>query len=289
MRKIPFPLFVSTLAGMALSLFFVTVVPAKGGEPTPLKPGWVETDVDRPGSDFKILWLRGGVEACQEACAQNPLCKSYTYVRAGVAGRLEGCWLKNGVPPPVEDGCCVSGVKSDETLVRFLREPVLAPRMTDTLPDGPKQEDSVPKPPPVETEVQGENVPATGSGKRAVEKMNYSAALPGSAMAERKTVPVVVPSSVPVPVSPSVPVVGTGRREVVGMDFAGADPATARRMEGAATATTAGASRSGRRDIRGVTYAASPSSGRKLVAEHRREGAATRNVTGVNIKAVPPR
>jgi len=281
MRKIPFPFIVCTLAGMVLSLFSVTAVPAKDWEPTLLKPAWVEPEVDRPGSDFKILWLRGGVEACQEACAQNPLCKSYTYVRAGVAGRLEGCWLKNGVPPPVEDGCCVSGVKSDETLSRFLREPVLAPRMTDTLPDGAEQEASVPKPPPVETEVQEEKVPATGSGKRAVEKMNYNAALPGSAIAERITVPVIVP--------PSVPVVGTGRREVKGMDFAAADPATAGRMEGAATATTAGVSRNGRRDIRGVTYAASPSLGRKLVAERRREGAATRNVTGVNIKAVPPR
>jgi hypothetical protein len=280
MRKIPFPFIVFTLTGMVLSLFSVTVFPARDGEPTPLQPAWVEPDVDRPGSDFKILWLRGGVEACQEACAQNPLCKSYTYVRAGVSGRLEGCWLKNGVPSPVEDGCCVSGVKSDETLSRFMREPLLAPRMTDTLPDGAKQEVSVPKPPPVETEVQEEKVPPTGSGKRAVEKMNYNAALPGSAIARRNTVPVAVP--------PFVPVVGTGRKEVKGMDFAAADPATAGRMERAATATTAGASRNGRRDIRGVTYTASPSPGRKLVAEPRREGAATRNVTGVNIKAVPP-
>lgn len=279
MGKIPLPFFVCTLAGMALSLFSVTVVHAEDGEPTPLKPAWVEQDVDRPGSDFKILWLRGGVEACQEACAQNPQCKSYTYVREGVAGRLEGCWLKNGVPPPVEDGCCVSGVKSDETVFRRVREPVLPPRKTDTPPEGAKQEASVPKPPPVETEVRKEEVPATGSGKRVVERMNYDAALPGSAMVEKNTV------SVP----PSVPVVGTGRKVVKGMDFAAADPATAGRMEGAATATTTGASRSGRRDIREVTYAASPSAGRKPVAERRREGAAARNVTGVDIKAIPPR
>jgi len=278
MGKIPLPFFVCTLAGMALSLFSVTVVHAKDGEPAPRKPAWVEPDVDRPGSDFKILWLRGGVEACQEACAQNPQCKSYTYVREGVAGRLEGCWLKNGVPPPVEDGCCVSGVKSDETVSRFVREPVLPPRRTDTPPEGAKQEASVRKPPPAETEVQEEKVPATGSGKRAVEGMNYDATIPESAIAERNTVPVAVP--------PSVPVVGTGRKEVKGMDFAAADPATSGRMERAAIAE--GASRGGRRDIRGVTYAASPSSVRKSIAERRREAAATRSVTGVDIKAVPP-
>jgi len=275
MGKIPSPFFVCALAGMALSLFSATVVHAKDGETTPPKPAWVEPNVDRPGSDFKILWLQGGVQACQEACAQNPQCKSYTYVRAGVEGRLEGCWLKNGAPPPVEDGCCVSGVKSDETVSRFLREPVLPPRVTETPPDGAKQEASVPKPPPVETEVQKEEAPATGAGKRIVWKINFDAALPGSSIAGKRMVPVAVP--------PSVPVVGTGRKEVKGMDFSAAERATTGRMDLPAIA----ASRSGRRNIRGVTYAASPE--RKTVQERRREGAGTRNVTGVDIKAAPPR
>jgi len=278
MGKIPLPLFVCTLAGMALSLFSVPVVHAKDREPTSLKPAWVEPDVDRPGSDFKILWLRGGVEACQEACSQNPQCKSYTYVREGVAGRLEGCWLKNGVPPPVEDGCCVSGVKSDETVSRIVREPVLPRLGTDTPPEGAKQAASVRKPPPAETEVQEEKVPATGSGKRSVAGMDYDATISGSAIAGRNTVSVAVPSS--------VPAVGTGRKEVKRMDFAAADPAMAGRLERDATAE--GASRSGRRDIRGGTYAASPSPVRKSIAERRREGAASRSVTGVDIKAVPP-
>jgi hypothetical protein len=275
MGKIPLPFFVCTLAGMALSLFFATFVYAKDGETTPPKPAWVEPDVDRPGSDFKILWLRGGLQACQEACAQNPLCKSYTYVRPEVEGRLEGCWMKNGVPPPVEDGCCVSGVKSDETVSRFVREPVLPPRITETPTDGAKQEAPVPKPPPVETEVRKEEVPATGAGKRVVWKINFDAALPGSATAEKHTGPI--------PVPPSVPVVGTGRKEVKGLNFSAADPATSGRMDLPAIA----ASRGGRRNIRGVTYAASP--GRKTVPERRREGAGTRNVTGVDIKATPPR
>jgi len=274
MGKIPLSVFVCMLAGMALSLFSVTFVYAKDGESTPPKPAWVEPNVDRPGSDFKILWLRGGLQACQEACAQNPLCESYTYVRPEVEGRLEGCWMKNGVPPPVDDGCCVSGVKSEETVSRFVREPVLPPRVTETPPDGSKQETPVPKPPPVETEAQKEEVPATGAGKRVVWKINFDAALPGSAMAEKHTGPIAVP--------PSVPVVGTGRKEVKGIDFSAAGPAAAGRMDLPAIA----ASRSGRRNIRGVTYAASP--GRKTVPERRRERAGTRNVTGVDIKAAPP-
>ena len=182
--------------------------------------------------------------------------------------------MKNGVPPPVEDGCCVSGVKSDETVSRFVRESVLPPRVTETSPDGSKQETPVPKPPPVETEAQKEEVPATGAGKRVVWKINFDAALPGSAMVEKHTGPIAVP--------PSVPVVGTGRKEVKGIDFSAAGPAAAGRMDLPAIA----ASRSGRRNIRAVTYAASP--GRKTVPERRRESAGTRNVTGVDIKAAPP-
>ncbi|MDX1815151.1 MAG: hypothetical protein R3239_04250 [Thermodesulfobacteriota bacterium] len=183
--------------------------------------------------------------------------------------------MKNGVPPPVEDGCCVSGVKSDETVSRIVREPVLPPRVTETPPDGAKQEAPVPKPLSVETEVRKEEVPATGAGKRVVWKINFEAALPGSAITEKHTVPIAVP--------PSLPAVGTGRKEVKGMDFSAADPATAGRTDLPGTA----ASGSGRRNIRGVAYAASPE--RKSVAERRREGVGTRNVTGVDIKAAPPR
>ena len=278
MGKFPLPFFVCTLAGMALSLFSATFVYATDGETTPPKQAWVEPNVDRPGSDFKILWLKGGLQACQEACAQNPQCKSYTYVRTGVEGRLEGCWMKNGVPPPVEDGCCVSGVKSEETVSRFVREPVLPPRVPDMSPDGAIQEETVPKPPPVETEERKEEVPSTGAGKRVVEKMDFDAVLPERVVPEKHEVPVKVPVAVP----PPVPVLGTGRKEAKGIDFSASEPATATRTE-----VPAAASRNGRRDILGVTFAASPV--RKAVADRRREGSAIRNVTGVDIKAAPAR
>jgi hypothetical protein len=43
----------------------------------------------------------------------------------------------------------------------------------------------------------------------------------------------------------------------------------------------------GRRIIRGVAYAAAPLSGRKSLPEGRRRGSVIRNVTGVDITAIP--
>src|SRR3989304_4179912 len=121
MSKPEIPYFFLSPAILVLCLFVATV--AHAGEGGGRKQAWGEPGVDRPGADFKILWLRGGPGACQEACSRNPLCKSYTYVREGMAGRLEGCWLKDGVPPPVEDPCCISGVKTGEIVSRITGEP----------------------------------------------------------------------------------------------------------------------------------------------------------------------
>ncbi len=280
MGKTPIPFFVCALAGMALSLVSVPVVPAMDERPESPQPAWVETDVDRPGSDFRILWLRGGSEACQEACAQNPQCKSYTYVRPGIEGRLEGCWLKNGVPPPVPDGCCISGVKTEETVSRYVREPVLPPLAAVTPPDAGKREAPVRRSAPAESEVPVKKVPPTGSGKRGVEGMNYAAVLPERGSAEGTTVPGAV--------SPAPPAVGAGRRDVRGMDFAAADPSAGGRRERAGTDASAPTSRTGRREIRGVSYAASPLSGRVASEERRRKGAALRNVSGADFRAIPP-
>src|SRR3990172_11944913 len=117
--KIPY--FFLSPAILVLCLIVTTV--AHAGEGGGRQQAWVEPGVDRPGSDFKILWLRGGPGACQEACSQNPLCKSYTYVREGVAGRLGGCWLKDGVPPRVEGPCCISRGETGEGVFPITCEP----------------------------------------------------------------------------------------------------------------------------------------------------------------------
>ena len=266
MGKPKIPSLPLTSAILAIFLCCPTVVPAGERDPKPVQPAWVEPGVDRPGSDFKILWIRGGPEACLEACAQNPLCKSYTYVREGVAGRMEGCWLKDDVPPSVEDGCCVSGVKTGEADSRVVRKPVL-PRV-----EPPK--------PPKKPEPPREKIPETGSGRREAAGMNFAAAIPRTGDAE----------SVVLPVAPAPPAAETraGRRKAAGMDYSAAPfPATSRsvawRPAGEAPATG-----TGRRGIGGVHYEAFPPSGRRPVPGIQRTGAATRKITGVDITAVPP-
>jgi hypothetical protein len=253
----------------AILVFFLccpAVVPAGEKDPKPGQPAWVEPGVDRPGSDFKILWLRGGPEACLEACAQNPLCKSYTYVREGVAGRMEGCWLKDDIPPPVEDGCCVSGVKTSEALSLVVRKPV-APRREEPKPL------EKPEPPP-------EKIPETGSGRREAAGMNFSGAPHGTMKAGRAVLPAAP--------APSKAGTGAGRREVAGMDFSTAPfPATSRSVAWRAVGE-APATGTGRRGIEGVHYEASPPSVRSSVPGVQRTGAATRKITGVDITAVPP-
>lgn len=280
-RSPSFSLFLP-LASIVSCLFLAIAVPAGGQEPKHRQQAWIEPDVDRPGSDVKILWLRGGAEACQEACAQNPLCKSYTYVKDGVAGRMEGCWLKDGVPPPVEDGCCVSGVKTDETVSLLLREPVLLPRETEKPPSGPEKEEVAPKPATEEPEIREERAPETGSGMRRVAGLDFAVASPKAAKPERKGISGAI--------SPSPDDVGAGRRETRGLVFTAAPPvATARRVPVPEPVTVGTkATGTGKKEIRGVTYTASPTSGRKPFDKSQRTGAVTRRITGVDITAVPP-
>jgi hypothetical protein len=284
------------LAGIVICLLFSSPILAMDGESGGRQPAWEEPDVDRPGSDFKILWLQGGLAACQEACAQNPLCKSYTYVRDGVAGRIEGCWLKSGVPLPVEDGCCVSGVKTEETVSRVVRIPVFPAGGRVKPPDDSAEPSAAPEPMPAKPEkpeipeLLEERIPVSGSGNRTVTGLDFTAVPPEMAKAAS--------DSPPVAISPSAAEAGTGgagRRWFVGMDFSAAPSAppsaTTRRTSESVTVTIPG---TGRRNIRGIDYRALPLSVKKPLsvtkpeAMTRRIRSATRKVTGVDIRAVPP-
>ncbi len=62
--------------------------------------------VDRPGSDFANFDLpMADYRLCQGECAANGTCRAWTYVEPG------HCWLKNAVPAPVINQCCISGSK----------------------------------------------------------------------------------------------------------------------------------------------------------------------------------
>jgi 1-phosphatidylinositol phosphodiesterase len=89
----------------------VTVPIAPAPAPVVLGPGF-EVNVNRMGSDYRSFDIGAPQpEICQNACMNEPQCVAFTYVNPGVQGPNARCWLKNSVPPPNPDGCCISGVK----------------------------------------------------------------------------------------------------------------------------------------------------------------------------------
>ena len=78
----------------------------------------MEYRTNRPGSDFDvpgmfdmpILLDRASPETCQSLCRGIGQCRAWTYVLPGFQGPEARCWLKEAVPPPIEDDCCISGI-----------------------------------------------------------------------------------------------------------------------------------------------------------------------------------
>lgn len=275
MGKTRIPSLIRHPLGILLCSLLATAASAGGGTPSDRQPAWVEPDVDRPGSDFKILWLRAGAEACQEACAQNPRCRSYTYVRRGVSGRMEGCWLKNGVPLPVEDGCCVSGVKTEETISLLVQEAMLPGGKAEMTPIGPLELEEPPGPLPEEPAVETESMPVTGSGRRDFAGMNFASA------------PVRIEESAGNVLSgqgfPSVADTGTGRRAAAGVRFFATPPSSGSVGPGPEATGT------GRKGNPQGHYLALPQSGKKPAPKVLPTGSAKRTIGGVEITGVPPK
>jgi len=68
----------------------------------------LEENIDRPGSDYKHFPLMtADPKLCQEKCQTDPgiRCKAFTYVK-----QTKTCWLKEKIPLPKSNSCCVSGV-----------------------------------------------------------------------------------------------------------------------------------------------------------------------------------
>ena len=76
----------------------------------------MELDTDRLGSDFRDFDLPLALpELCQTICATDSNCKAWTYVKPSYQGQRARCWLKNSVPNPSRNTCCISGVKTTGT------------------------------------------------------------------------------------------------------------------------------------------------------------------------------
>ncbi|HXJ19864.1 MAG TPA: PAN domain-containing protein [Polyangia bacterium] len=80
-------------------------------QPQP-QPRAFERGVNRRGMDYRNFDLPSpNPELCWNECLREPRCLAYTYVHPGVQGPAPRCWLKDGVPNPTPESCCVSGVK----------------------------------------------------------------------------------------------------------------------------------------------------------------------------------
>jgi hypothetical protein len=76
------------------------------------RPALAQANFDRPGSDYMSLPVPSGDPAdCALVCERDRRCRawSFNYPTDVAGGAL--CWLKNSVPPRVQDDCCVSGVR----------------------------------------------------------------------------------------------------------------------------------------------------------------------------------
>ncbi|NLV27417.1 MAG: hypothetical protein GXY48_09675 [Methanomicrobiales archaeon] len=74
----------------------------------------IEDNTDRLGMDMShyVMNPDDTCDVCAKSCMENPDCVAYTYVKAGVQDEKPVCWLKNGIPDPIIDSCCISGIRT---------------------------------------------------------------------------------------------------------------------------------------------------------------------------------
>lgn len=71
-----------------------------------------QTGFDRRGSDYLKFEVRSGDPAdCATRCERDGRCHAWSFSFPRPDNAVAVCWLKNRVPPPVADSCCVSGVR----------------------------------------------------------------------------------------------------------------------------------------------------------------------------------
>jgi hypothetical protein len=75
-------------------------------------PGQAQTGYDRRGGDYLSFQIRNGDPAvCAARCERDTSCRAWSFSYPRTAYTLATCWLKNHVPPPQPDKCCISGVR----------------------------------------------------------------------------------------------------------------------------------------------------------------------------------
>lgn len=96
-------------------------------------PG-MEADTNRFGSDYRGFDAPNA-QLCQTACANEAVCRAWTWVKPGIQGPGGKCWLKNAVAAPSANACCVSGFRGPApTLARRTSPPAIAVAPSQVLP-----------------------------------------------------------------------------------------------------------------------------------------------------------
>jgi len=68
----------------------------------------MQVDTDLFGADYQGFDA-SSLEACEAECKKDTRCKAWSYVKAGVQGPQARCYLKDHIPAPRPDTCCISG------------------------------------------------------------------------------------------------------------------------------------------------------------------------------------
>jgi hypothetical protein len=72
----------------------------------------LEMNINRGGYDYRdFIPAKADPVLCAQACAKESNCVAWTWVKNGPEPPTGHCWLKDTVPEPGPDDCCVSGVK----------------------------------------------------------------------------------------------------------------------------------------------------------------------------------
>jgi PAN domain len=71
-----------------------------------------QSGYDRVGGDYLTFTVRNGDPAvCAARCERDSHCRAWSFSYPRTTQTQATCWLKNKVPTPSEDDCCVSGVR----------------------------------------------------------------------------------------------------------------------------------------------------------------------------------
>ena len=71
-----------------------------------------QTGFDRRGGDYLSVQIKGADPAdCAARCERDARCRAWSFSYPRTENARAICWLKNRVPPRLEDKCCVSGVR----------------------------------------------------------------------------------------------------------------------------------------------------------------------------------